>query len=131
LYGLRNERQVLDLALVQVASEIDLARIDNRAVGGNLDDLVEAADGQGEIYDSRLSGCERDPGLLELLEARELGAHPVGAELQQLRAIDAAGVGDDDALGARLEILDRDGNPGKHRAGVVDDDPFDRAVGGL
>ena len=55
-----------------------------------------------------------DAGLLELLEALQLRGHAIRAERQQRRAIEAALVGDDDALIAGVDVGDGDGDAGQH-----------------
>ena len=80
------------------------------------------------MIDRGLADRQRDAGLLELLEALQLRGDAVGAERQQRRAIEAAFVGDDDALVAGVDVGDGDGHAGQHRALVVLDRAFDGAV---
>ena len=78
-----------------------------------------------------LAGRERQPLLLEFLEALELGRHAVAAERKERRAIDACVVRHDDAGVAGVDVGDRDADARKRGARLIGDRAFDRAVDGL
>ena len=127
----RDERQVLHLALVQVAPEVDLRRVHDGRVGRHRHRLGQVADLEGHVDLGRLAGAQLDAALLVLLEAGQLGRQPVGAKRQQHGAVQAALVGDDDALGSRVGVGERHGDARQHAARVVAHGALDGAVGGL
>jgi hypothetical protein len=88
------------------------------------------ADAELHADDGGLTGRDVDAGLLELLEALELGLDLVPAEREQRRAIEAALVGDDDAGVAGVEVGDGDGDARKNGARLIGDDAFNRPVDG-
>ena len=68
----RDQRQVPDFGLADGAAEIDLARLRDRRLAGDGDRFRHVADAERDVDDGRLAGREREPLLLELLEALQL-----------------------------------------------------------
>ncbi len=121
----------MDLALVQVASDVDLAEVDDRGVRLDRNDFTDAAHFHGDVDDGGGAGGDRNPRLLLFLEAGELRGDLVGAEREQRRAIEPVGIRDDHALGAGVGVVDGDRDAGQQPARCILDRAFNRAVDGL
>ena len=118
----------MDFAIVEVAADVDLAEVDHRGVRHDRDDFADAAVLHRAVDDRAGSRGQRNAGLHLLLEALELRRDVVLSERQQRRAKEPVGVGDDDALGTSIGVVDRDGDTRQQAAGGVLDGAFDRAV---
>ena len=126
----RGQRQGLDFLLAQRAALFDLRQIDQRRIRGDQDGLGQRAHGQPDVDHRGLTGAQRDARLFKLLEPLQLRDDAVGAERQQRRAVQAALVGDHDALVAGVDVGDSHRDAGQHRALSVFDRAFKSAVDG-
>ena len=127
-----DERQVLHLDLAQIASRVDLRRVEYRPVArvhGN--ELADLSDREGGVDDRCLPRRELDVRLFVFLESGQLRDDAVRAEWQELRAIQPVLVRDDRAFGTGFGVRHRDGDAGQHSTRRVDNGAFDGAVGRL
>ena len=87
--------------------------------------------GQIDGDDRGLADRNGDVGLLEFLESLQLCGHAIRAERQQQRAVKTFFVGNDAAIGSRIDVEDRHRDARQHAALRIGDCSFDGAVGGL
>src|SRR4029450_6779198 len=128
----RDQRQVVDLQIAHRVTDVDSRQVQRRDVlRADRDRFADGAYRQRRVDGRGVADRQLDAGLLEFLEALELGGHAITAERQQRRAVQTLLVGDDGAFGSRVEVDDGDGDAGQHAARCVGDGAFDGAVGRL
>ena len=127
----RDERQVLDLVLVDRPPEVNLARLGNRRLARHRHRLGDAPDAELHVDECRLARRKGDALLLESLEPLQLGDDAVPSEGQEDGAIDSLVVGNGRPGRPGVHVRHCDRDAGQRGTGRITDDAFDVAVCGL
>ena len=114
----REHRQALDAAPIEVLPGREDAGLENRRLAADRDGFADGADAQRQVDGGLLRDRQDDAAAHRRLEALQLGAHTVVPGQQQRRLVVAGRVRRQRRRDVRVDVGDRHGDAG-HRATLL------------